>query len=91
MSVGCHVTTIYSTHFGKCVPIVRKKWNEHSGRMGGHPWVWQGKPKEFSNTIRPPIMRSTNQGWTTQGQGDQLDSSGGSTSYSMKQGGKDKC
>ncbi len=36
-------------------------------------------------------MKSTNQGWTTLGQGSQPDSNGGSTSYSMKQGGKDKC
>lgn len=35
-------------------------------------------------------MKSTHQGYTTQGQGAKLDLSGGSTSYSIEQSGGDK-
>jgi hypothetical protein len=35
-------------------------------------------------------MKSTHQGYTTQSQGAKLDLSGGSTSYSTKQSGRDK-
>jgi hypothetical protein len=58
--------------------------------MSGHPWVQQGKPKEFSSTIRPTITTITKV-TLPKAKGAKPDSSGGSTSYSIKQGGEDKC
>jgi hypothetical protein len=70
-SVECHFIVACPPHFGYYVSIVERDYDEHGGRMGGHPWVQQGKPKEFSSTIMSTITKLTHQSCTTQSQGGQ--------------------
>lgn len=39
-SAGCHVISIHTTHFDKCVPIIEMHQDEHGGVTNGYTWGW---------------------------------------------------
>lgn len=49
--VGCHVISTHTTHFDKCVPIIKTHQDEHGGVTNGYIWVQQGKARECIHII----------------------------------------